>query len=182
MRIAQIAPLTEAVPPKLYGGTERVISWLTEALVEAGHEVTLFASGDFKTNAKLESVWPRALRLDGISMRCERAAYVDARNRRTARGRFRPAALPSRLLPVFSIHAVADAVRDDDAWAPRPARAPSGLPNLLIGARRLDLPLAADTPARRVLGRNGASRRPGEAADADGDAARVPCFPRAHLA
>ena len=49
MRIAQIAPLTEAVPPKLYGGTERVISWLTEALVEAGHELTLFASGDSKT-------------------------------------------------------------------------------------------------------------------------------------
>ncbi len=65
MRIAQIAPLTEAVPPKLYGGTERVISWLTEALVEAGHDVTLFASGDSVTAAKLESVWPRALRLDG---------------------------------------------------------------------------------------------------------------------
>ena len=47
MRIAQIAPLTEAVPPKLYGGTERVVSWLTEALVEQGHDVTLFASGDF---------------------------------------------------------------------------------------------------------------------------------------
>jgi glycosyltransferase involved in cell wall biosynthesis len=65
MRIAQIAPLTEAVPPKLYGGTERVISWLTEALVEAGHELTLFASGDSVTGAKLEPVWPRALRLDG---------------------------------------------------------------------------------------------------------------------
>jgi glycosyltransferase involved in cell wall biosynthesis len=65
MRIAQIAPLTEAVPPKLYGGTERVISWLTEALVGLGHDVTLFASGDSITSAKLESVWPRALRLDG---------------------------------------------------------------------------------------------------------------------
>jgi hypothetical protein len=46
MRIAQLAPLVEAVPPKLYGGTERVVSWLTEELVEMGHEVTLFASGD----------------------------------------------------------------------------------------------------------------------------------------
>ena len=46
MRIAQIAPLHEAVPPKLYGGTERVVSYLTEALVEQGHDVTLFASGD----------------------------------------------------------------------------------------------------------------------------------------
>ena len=65
MRIAQIAPLTEAVPPTLYGGTERVISWLTEELVALGHEVTLFASGDSKTAANLEPIWPRALRLDG---------------------------------------------------------------------------------------------------------------------
>ena len=65
MRIAQIAPLTEAVPPTLYGGTERVISWLTEELVSLGHDVTLFASGDSVTSAKLEPVWPRALRLDG---------------------------------------------------------------------------------------------------------------------
>ena len=65
MRIAQIAPLTEAVPPKLYGGTERVIHWLTEELVALGHDVTLFASGDSHTSAKLEAGWPRALRLDG---------------------------------------------------------------------------------------------------------------------
>ncbi|HQT85528.1 MAG: glycosyl transferase [Acidiphilium sp. 37-64-53] len=64
MRIAQIAPLTEAVPPKLYGGTERVVSFLTEELVAMGHDVTLFASGDSVTRAKLEAVWPRALRLD----------------------------------------------------------------------------------------------------------------------
>jgi glycosyltransferase involved in cell wall biosynthesis len=65
MRIAQVAPLTEAVPPKLYGGTERVVHWLTEELVALGHEVTLFASGDSHTSAKLEAGWPRALRLDG---------------------------------------------------------------------------------------------------------------------
>ncbi len=65
MRIAQIAPLTEAVPPRLYGGTERVISWLTEELVRQGHEVTLFASGDSVTTGRLEPMWPRALRLDG---------------------------------------------------------------------------------------------------------------------
>ncbi|MGI4861956.1 MAG: glycosyltransferase family 4 protein [Janthinobacterium lividum] len=64
MRIAQIAPLYEAVPPKFYGGTERVVSYLTEALVNQGHDVTLFASGDSQTSAKLEAVWPRALRLD----------------------------------------------------------------------------------------------------------------------
>jgi len=63
MRIAQIAPLAESVPPKLYGGTERVIAWLTDELVELGHEVTLFASGDSSTRANLVPVWPRALRL-----------------------------------------------------------------------------------------------------------------------
>src|SRR3954454_5203172 len=65
MRIAQVAPLTEAVPPKFYGGTERVVHWLTEELVALGHEVTLFASGDSQTSAKLEATWPKALRLDG---------------------------------------------------------------------------------------------------------------------
>jgi glycosyltransferase involved in cell wall biosynthesis len=65
MRIAQVAPLTEAVPPKLYGGTERVVHWLTEELVALGNEVTLFASGDSQTSAKLDATWPRALRLDG---------------------------------------------------------------------------------------------------------------------
>src|SRR6476659_7497287 len=65
MRIAQVAPLTEAVPPKLYGGTERVVHWLTEELVALGHDVTLFASGDSETSARLEPCWPRALRLDG---------------------------------------------------------------------------------------------------------------------
>jgi glycosyltransferase involved in cell wall biosynthesis len=64
MRIAQIAPLYEAVPPKLYGGTERVVSYLTEALVDLGHDVTLFASGDSVTSANLEAAWPRSLRLD----------------------------------------------------------------------------------------------------------------------
>ena len=64
MRIAQIAPLIESVPPKLYGGTERIVSYLTEALVQAGHRVTLFASGDSLTSAELVPCSERALRLD----------------------------------------------------------------------------------------------------------------------
>ncbi len=63
MRIAQVAPLAESVPPALYGGTERVVSWLAEQLVTTGHEVTLFASGDSKTAANLVSIVPRSLRL-----------------------------------------------------------------------------------------------------------------------
>jgi glycosyltransferase involved in cell wall biosynthesis len=64
MRIAQVAPLIESVPPKAYGGTERVVSYLTEALVQMGHEVTLFASGDSRTSARLVPVVDRALRLN----------------------------------------------------------------------------------------------------------------------
>ncbi|MBV9756415.1 MAG: glycosyltransferase family 4 protein [Alphaproteobacteria bacterium] len=64
MRIAQISPLHEAVPPKLYGGTERVVAYLTEELVALGHDVTLFASGDSVTSAELVPIVPRALRLD----------------------------------------------------------------------------------------------------------------------
>ncbi len=65
MRIAQVAPLYESVPPRLYGGTERVVSYLTEELVRQGHEVTLFASADSVTSARLEPVCDRALRLNG---------------------------------------------------------------------------------------------------------------------
>jgi glycosyltransferase involved in cell wall biosynthesis len=72
MRIAQIAPLYESCPPKLYGGTERVVSYLTEDLVAAGHDVTLFASGDSQTSARLISPCDHAIRLqpdgaDGVA-------------------------------------------------------------------------------------------------------------------
>jgi glycosyltransferase involved in cell wall biosynthesis len=89
MRIAQIAPLTESIPPKLYGGTERVVSWLTEELVALGHEVTLFASGDSQTSAELDAIWPTALRFDNtirdpnalhmamLERVCQRAADFD---------------------------------------------------------------------------------------------------------
>src|SRR5579859_1292493 len=65
MKIAQVAPLYESVPPKLYGGTERVVSYLTEELVQLGHDVTLYASGDSITNAHLRPACDRALRLEG---------------------------------------------------------------------------------------------------------------------
>lgn len=64
MKIAQVAPLYESVPPRLYGGTERIVSYLTETLVGRGHEVTLFASGDSVTRARLVAAAPHALRLD----------------------------------------------------------------------------------------------------------------------
>lgn len=64
MRIAQVAPLYESVPPRLYGGTERVVSWLTEKLVEMGHDVTLFASADSVSRARLVPMCKQALRLN----------------------------------------------------------------------------------------------------------------------
>jgi glycosyltransferase involved in cell wall biosynthesis len=67
MRIAQVAPLNESVPPRLYGGTERVVSYLTEELVRLGHEVTLYASGDSETAARLRPACNEALRLEGVS-------------------------------------------------------------------------------------------------------------------
>lgn len=67
LRIAQIAPLYESVPPKLYGGTERVVAYLTNELINMGHEVTLFASGDSVTNARLVPIVPEALRLSSCT-------------------------------------------------------------------------------------------------------------------
>src|SRR5690242_10432441 len=70
MKIAQVAPLAESVPPRLYGGTERVVSYLTEELVRLGHRVTLFASGDSVTSAELVPVVPKSLRLDATVKDC----------------------------------------------------------------------------------------------------------------
>src|SRR5271157_3065718 len=76
MKIAQIAPLYEAVPPRLYGGTERVVAHLTDALVELGHDVTLFASAEAETLATLVPVRDQAIRLDPAPLKSEIAAHL----------------------------------------------------------------------------------------------------------
>jgi glycosyltransferase involved in cell wall biosynthesis len=76
MKIAQIPPLYEAVPPRLYGGTERVVHQLTEALVDLGHEVTLFASGEAETRAELVVVRDQAIRLDPAPLKSDLAAHM----------------------------------------------------------------------------------------------------------
>ena len=76
MKIAQIAPLAESVPPKLYGGTERIVSFLTEELVGMNHDVTLFASADSRTNARLVPVCEVALRLSSRPVVDSVAHYV----------------------------------------------------------------------------------------------------------
>ena len=76
MKIAQIAPLYEAVPPLLYGGTERIVAHLSDALVDLGHDVTLFASGDSSTRARLAPVRDQALRLDPAALKSDVAAHL----------------------------------------------------------------------------------------------------------
>ena len=121
MRIAQICPLAESIPPKLYGGTERVIAWLADELIDLGHDVTLFASGDSKTRGNLHAVWPRAFRL----------------------GRRR---VDSNVAFALLLEAVSKHAKDFDVihvhidWLHLPLFAQSGVPFLTTLHGRLDLP------------------------------------------
>ena len=129
MKIAQIAPLAESVPPKLYGGTERVVAWLVDELVDLGHEVTLFASGDSVTGAELIPVCPRALRLgrprtDPMAMQ---AALIEE--------------VASRAKDFDLIHAHID-------WLHLPLLSRLGVPFLTTCHGRLDLPLFPDVIRR----------------------------------
>jgi glycosyltransferase involved in cell wall biosynthesis len=76
MRIAQVAPLYEAVPPRLYGGTERIVAYLCDALVDMGHDVTLFAAADARTKAQLVPARRQAIRLDPHPLKCDIAAHL----------------------------------------------------------------------------------------------------------
>jgi len=76
MKIAQIAPLYEAVPPKLYGGTEMVIAHLCDALTDSGHDVTLFASAESSTEARLVPMRDHSLRLDAVPLKSDLAAHL----------------------------------------------------------------------------------------------------------
>ena|ERR1700739_1280744 len=128
MRIAQIAPLAESVPPKLYGGTERVVAWLVDELVSLGHEVTLFASGDSRTRGYLHSVWPRALRLG------------------------RPLADPAAATTAL-LEALAQRIEDFDIvhshidWLHLPLLSRLGVPFLTTMHGRLDLPALGCGPS-----------------------------------
>jgi glycosyltransferase involved in cell wall biosynthesis len=129
MRIAQIAPLAESVPPKLYGGTERVVAWLVDELVKLGHDVTLFASGDSDTRGKLHAVWPRALRL--------------------GRPRSDPMAAAAALLEAVARHAKEfDAIHAHIDWLHLPLLTRLGVPFLTTMHGRLDLPGLVDVVRR----------------------------------
>ncbi len=129
MRIAQIAPLAESVPPKLYGGTERVVAWLVDELVALGHDVTLFASGDSGTRGKLQAVWPRALRL--------------------GRPRSDPMAATALLLEAIGRQAGDfDVIHAHIDWLHLPLLTRLGVPFLTTLHGRLDLPGLRDVVGR----------------------------------
>src|SRR5712671_940 len=129
MRIAQVAPLAESVPPKLYGGTERVVAWLIDELVNLGHEVTLFASGDSKTSAQLHAVWPRALRL--------------------GRPRTDPMVAQAALLEAVAKQAADfDVIHAHIDWLHLPLFSRLGVPFLTTCHGRLDLPGFGDVVSR----------------------------------
>ncbi len=121
MHIAQIAPLAESVPPKLYGGTERVVAWLIDELVDLGHKVTLFASADSNTRAELVPAWPRGLRL--------------------GRPRSDPMAAQAVLLELVSQHADKfDVMHSHIDWIHLPVLSRTGVPHITTFHGRLDLP------------------------------------------
>jgi glycosyltransferase involved in cell wall biosynthesis len=125
MRIAQVAPLAESVPPKLYGGTERVVAWLIKELVQLGHDVTLFASGDSVTPAKLVSVWPRGFRL--------------------GRPRTDPMAVQAALLEAVAVRAADfDVIHCHIDWLHMPLLSRLGVRFVTTTHGRLDLPGLAD--------------------------------------
>src|SRR3954449_2885220 len=129
MRIAQIAPLAESVPPSLYGGTERVVAWLVDELMEFGHDVTLFATGDSRTRAKLVPVLPRALRL--------------------ARPRSDPIAAQATLIESVAEHASEfDVIHAHIDWLHLPLLTRLGVPFLTTLHGRLDLRGVSDVISR----------------------------------
>ena len=182
MHIAQIAPLTEAIPPKLYGGTERVVSWLTEELIALGHEVTLFASGDSVTSARLEAVWPRALRLDG-SVRDPNALHMLMLERVYQRAAefdflhfhldYYPFSLFSRQPTPFvtTLHGRLDLPEHQPVFD-----------DFLIGAGGIDLERATAAAAAGALGADRPSRPARALADAQADQAVLFRISRPHRA
>ena len=94
MKIAQVAPLYESVPPQLYGGTERVVAYICDALVELGHDVTLFAAGGAHTKARLVAMRDEAIRLDAAPLKSDVAAHLAMLNEVKRRAsQFRPEAV-----------------------------------------------------------------------------------------
>jgi len=108
VKIAQIPPLYESIPPKYYGGTERVVAWLCDALVDLGHDVTLFAAEDAKTKARLVGTRDQSIRLDPATLRSDLAAHLVTLHevkRRAAQFDILHFHLDVLHFPLFEVHA-----------------------------------------------------------------------------
>ena len=183
MKIAQIAPLMESVPPRLYGGTERIVSYLTDELVRHGHDVTLFASGDSVTSANLVPCVPMALRLDA-NVRDPIPYYM------LMLDRVREMADEFDILhfhidqfhfPLF--RPIAQPHRHDAARPPGPARPQAALCRLQRHAAGLDLECTAHADRERQFRRHRLSRPSAQTAEADLQSARrLSRLSRPHLA
>ena len=160
VKIAQIAPLMESVPPRLYGGTERIVSYLTEELVGLGHEVTLFASGDSITAANLVPCVPKALRLDRQRPRPYSLLHVDARSRPPTGRRVRRPALPYRSIPFSAFSTDRIPHRYHASRPPGSARSDPALSGFRRHAAGFDLERPAPTDTERELRGNGLPRPP----------------------
>ncbi len=157
LRIAQVAPLSESVPPKLYGGTERVVSVLTDELVRQGHAVTLFASGDSRTSATLVAPCAQAQRLIGCSDPLVGTRADDRAGRPARQGvRHHPLSRGARALSAGASHG--DGARDHLARSARPAGSGAALRGVQRIAARVDLRRAAHAAATPELGGDGPSR------------------------
>jgi hypothetical protein len=176
MRIAQIAPLFESVPPRLYGGTERVVSYLTEELTRQGHQVTLFASGDSMTSAELVPCTPRALRLDS-DVRDPIPHHILMLDKvRERAARIRHPALPRRL-PALSAVPVRGRPDCDDVARPAGSCRSHAVLSLVFGhAADLHLERATGAASRREFCRAVRSRVAPDVPIALGTAARPATF------
>ena len=153
MRIAQVAPLIESVPPSGYGGTERVVSYLTEELVRQGHDVTLFASGDSTTAARLVPVTPRALAPGRRDLRPGRPPDRGAGAGRGAGRPLRRHPLAPRLLPLPDVAPARRPAAHDAAWPARHPGSAARLRRVSRHAARLDLQRPARAAPSGPLGR-----------------------------
>src|SRR3984893_16247514 len=182
MRIAQISPLMEAVPPKFYGGTERIVAYLTDALVGLGHEVTLFASGDSSTTATLVAGWPQALRLDP-TIRDHIAPLITMLETAAQRaGEFDLVHLHCDYLGYVALRRAGGALPRHPTRPPRPAGAEAALPRVLRGAGGLYLGRSARSIARGALYRHRTPWPPRAAAAARQRGRRLSRFSRPGLA
>ena len=163
MRIAQVAPLYESVPPTLYGGTERIVSYLTEELVELGHDVTLFASGDSTTRGAAgadDAAGPQARRQ---LRRSARAPRRHARAHRPPQRRVRYRPFPHRLPALSVVARHRRAARDHAARAPGHSGSRAALRAVRGRAGRVDLRQSTAAAADCQLGRDGLPRVAAEA-------------------